>query len=116
LIEGHSSVEFAGFGGDIPVVHLFGEADSSAAADLRARLQELQEATHPNVVIDLLEVTFVDSTILGVLVAASRFCRNLGGELRLVIAEPRVSRVLEITGLTRVFVLYGSLEAALHAA
>ena len=111
----HCAVDLGGFGGDIPVVHVSGEADAAATPALRARLSELQESDHAQVVVDLSAVTFLDSTVLGVLVAASRFCRNLGGELRLVVSEPRVRRLLEITGLEGFFSVHQSLEAALYS-
>jgi anti-sigma B factor antagonist len=114
-MAGNSTVEYSGFGGDIPVIHVAGEADAAAAPALRAQFHELQEAEQPNVVVDLLGVTFVDSTILGILVAASRSCQSLGGELRLVINEGRIRRVFEITGLVPFFSIHPSLDAALHA-
>ena len=92
-----------------------GEADAAIAPTLRARLHELQEADYAQVVVDLSQVTFVDSTVLGVLVAAHRFCRSLGGELRLVVSEPRVRRLFEITGLTGVFVIHRTLQGALSS-
>ncbi len=115
MTQVHSAIEYGVFGVDMPIVRVSGEADAAAVPDLRACLHGLQLAKHPNVVVDLQGVTFLDSTALGVLVAASRHCRGLGGTLRLVISEPRVRRVLEITGLTDVFSVHRSLHAALHA-
>ena len=62
--------------------------------------------------LDLLGVTFLDSTALGVLVGALKRCRELGGELHVVVADPRIMKIFEITGLTSVFTIADSLEAA----
>jgi anti-sigma B factor antagonist len=75
-------------------------------------LQALIAAGSPTVVVDLLGVTFLDSTALGVLVGALKRCREAGGELPLVITEPRLLKVFEITGLTGVFPIYSTVEDA----
>ena len=53
--------------------------------------------------LDLLEVSFLDSTALGVLVGGLKRCRELGGDMRVVVVGPRIIKIFEITGLTNVF-------------
>ena len=95
------------------VVSAEGEVDVSPAPALRQRLYELPESA--KVVVDLSEVTFLDSTGLGVLVAALKRVResDAGGDLRLVVTRPQVSKVLEVTGLSTVFSVFPSLDEAL---
>lgn len=95
------------------VVSAEGEVDVSTAPALRQRLYELPESA--KVVVDLSEVTFLDSTGLGVLVAALKRVResDAGGDLRLVVTRPQVSKVLEVTGLSTVFSVFSSLDEAL---
>lgn len=88
--------------GDSPVLVAKGEIDVATAPALRDRLYELC-ATGRIVVVDLREVSFLDSSALGVLVGARRRCRESGGDLRLVIDTPRVRRLFDITGLNTVF-------------
>ncbi len=114
--DAHSTIDFGGTEGDIPILRVSGEVDAVTAPELRQRLHDLQLAGHPHMVVDLLGVTFLDSTALGILVGASRRCRHEGGELRLVIAESKVRRVFEITGLTSVFPIHSSLDTALQPA
>jgi len=66
------------------------------------------------VVVDLLGVTFMDSTALGVLVGALKRCRQAGGSMRIVVADPRVLKVFEITGLTELFSLFATLDEAVE--
>lgn len=96
------------------VVRAVGEIDVSTAPELRARLHELDESA--TVVVDLSEVTFLDSTGLGVLVATLKRIREseAGGDLRLVVTRPQVSKVLDVTGLATVFSVFPSLDAALN--
>lgn len=97
----------------VSVVSAEGEVDVSTAPSLRQRLYELPESA--KVVVDLSEVTFLDSTGLGVLVAALKRVResDAGGDLRLVVTRPQVSKVLEVTGLSTVFSVFPSLDEAL---
>ena len=98
-----------------PVVSPAGEIDVATAPPLRDRLAALGASGKPSVVVNLLGVTFLDSPALGVLVGALKRCREAGGDLPLVIDEPRILRVFEITGLTGVFSIFGSVGAALES-
>jgi anti-sigma B factor antagonist len=93
---------------DLGVVEVEGELDLAQAPALRARIDEQLWAGHSTIVVDMLKVTFLDSTALGVLVAALGRCREAGGDLHLIVAEPRILKVLEITGLDSSFPLHPS--------
>ena len=86
--------------GGVPVVSVVGEIDVATAPQLRDRLQARWPPAAPRSAVDLLDVTFLDSTALGVLVGALKRCREAGGDLRLVIDRAADPKVFEITGLT----------------
>lgn len=94
------------------VVAVSGEIDVATAPQLRECLHRVIARGESTIVIDLLGVTFLDSTALGVLVGALKRCRELGGELQLVVADPRILKIFEITGLTGVFTIADSLQSA----
>jgi len=96
----------------VPVVSVVGEIDVATAPLLRERLRDRMDAGSSTVVVDLLDVTFLDSTALGVLVGAVKRCHEAGGELRLVVDQPRILKLFEITGLTDVFSIHSTPEAA----
>ena len=79
-----------------------GELDMNAAPDLRAAIEAAIDAGATRVVVDLSEVTFIDSTAIGVLLAARERLRRSGGSLDVVCVEPNVLRVLEIVGMRAV--------------
>lgn len=95
------------------IVTAVGEVDVSSAPELRQRLRD--QADGAFVIVDLTDVTFLDSTGLGVLVAALKRVResSSGGELHLVVSRPQVTKVLEVTGLSSVFSIFGTLDEAL---
>ena len=99
---------------EIPVVRVAGEVDLTTAPELRARLAELPDGTG-TVVIDMSEVTFLDSTGLSVLVASWKRLSEAGekGGFRLVVNRPVIQRVLDVTGLSQIFSVFSTLEEAI---
>jgi anti-sigma B factor antagonist len=96
----------------VPVLEVHGEVDVSTAPQLREKLVAVAQRGEQTAVVDLSGVSFVDSTALGVLVSAAKRFRGNGGDLRLVVTEPHITKVLEITGLTDVFAIYESSNEA----
>jgi len=94
------------------VVHVVGDIDVYSAPALRSKLNEVTEGGVTRLVVDLAEVGFVDSTGLGSLIAVFKNMRSQNGELRLAAVRPNVARVIEITGLDKVFVKHPSVEEA----
>lgn len=99
--------------GDRTVVEVTGEIDVYTAPALREELSRLVDGEHTNLVVDLTQVSFMDSTGLGVLVGALKKVRTLGGDLQLVITQERILKVFRITALTQVFTIHSTLDEAL---
>ena len=82
---------------------LSGELDVAAAAELRDQLDRLiGSPPAPTVLVDLGDVTFLDSVILGVLIGATHRARDAGGDVQLCAVRPAVRRVFAITGVDSV--------------
>lgn len=96
------------------VVTVAGEIDIATAPRLREHLGTALERDKPVLVVDLLGVTFIDSTALGALIGGLRAARQAGTSLRLVVSEPRILKVFEITGLDTVFTLAPTLADAVR--
>jgi len=92
-------------------VTLAGELDVSTAPTLRAVLVEATDPRPDRVVIDLSDVTYLDSTGLGVLVGAHRRAVAYGGALAFICPAGRVRHLFELTGMSGVFTLYESAPA-----
>ena len=91
-----------GSDGSEPVVTIAGEIDVATSPTLRSAIAAVVEGASP-VTIDLSATTFIDSSGLGVLVAALNRSRELGHDLSLRGLQAPVQRVFEITGLTALF-------------
>ncbi len=73
---------------------------------LREMVGNLVESGKKNIVLNLGEVTYVDSSGLGELVKTHTTIRNLQGELKLVNLSKRVEELLRMTKLSSVFDIY----------
>jgi anti-sigma B factor antagonist len=100
---------------DTYVVSVTGEIDAFTSPGLEKELEWVLGDGASNVVIDLGQVPFIDSTALKVLLAALPRFSQRGGSLVLVSDDRRVLRTLEITGLDAKFKVEQKLgEAIAH--
>ena len=89
---------------------VFGEE----AADLRETVKGILQRTK-QIVVDLANVSYIDSGGLGTLVGLYTSARNLGGEIKLANLTQRVRDQLQITKLITIFECYPSEQAAVNA-
>ena len=99
--------------GRVLVFALRGSLDIATAKSVRAAMTDASEHANQDVVVDLREVEFIDSTGLGALIGAHKRAAEKHHTLRLVANEGPIERLLTITGLIRVLALYRSVEDAL---
>jgi anti-sigma B factor antagonist len=103
----------ASLSGELALISVSGELDLYTAQRLQARIDEAGAVGADTVVVDLSEVSFLDSTALAVLVQETRRLEGRGHSLVLVTNDPRTKRVVEVTGLNRVLRTYPTLQDAL---
>jgi anti-anti-sigma factor len=82
-------------------VAVSGDLDLDVAPTLRSCLNDLVEAGASAIVVDLLEVSFIDSAGLGVFASTRKALEEAGGELILVVDNPNLKKLLTITGVGR---------------
>ncbi|NUK01867.1 STAS domain-containing protein [Streptomyces lunaelactis] len=100
------------------VLHVRGELDLVSSPVVRQHVHDAVAAGRRDLVLDLSEVLFCDSSGVGVLIAARRLLRSCRGRLRLILpargAEDgsHVNRVLAALGVRRLFEVYADAGAA----
>jgi len=82
---------------------------------LRTTIGEILEEGHKKILLNLGEVTYIDSAGLGELVTAFTSVRKLGGELKLLNLTQKVNNLLQITKLYTVFDVKDNESAAVAA-
>ena len=80
---------------------LSGDLDIYTSAQFRERVADLVYDARLQLVIDLTDLTFVDSTGLGTLVGELARVRRGGGDMVLRAPSPAVRRTIEVVGLER---------------
>ncbi|MGW4488529.1 STAS domain-containing protein [Amycolatopsis sp. NPDC004368] len=99
--------------GAVRIVRAAGEVDAATTEALHEAAMVGSGDGPTTLVLDLSEVTFLDSAGLTVLVRVERKQRAQGGTLAVVTRNRAVLRVLEITGLDRSLTILSDVDEAL---
>lgn len=110
-------IEVAGDRGTTIIRPTSDRLDIEVAADFRGKLLALIDEGHRHLVVDLHDVSFIDSSGLGALVSALKTLKRSNGigDVRLARVQAPVVSLLEIIRLNRVFTSYDSVEQAVES-
>jgi anti-sigma B factor antagonist len=95
------------------LVALTGEVDLYTAPELKQELLRLVDEGARRIIVDLTDTTFIDSTVLSVLLSTVKRLRPSGGQLGIVCSDRNIRKIFEITLLDRVFPLFASRDEAI---
>jgi anti-sigma B factor antagonist len=100
---------------DIIVINVREERlDAHNSGELKSEMQKLFEEGNKNILIDLKDVRFIDSSGLGALVSGFKNAISHQGNLKLSSLQPQVKSMFELTRLHRVFEIFASTSEALE--
>ena len=109
-------VQVADGGEDLAVLVVGGEVDFEVSPQLKARMMRTIKSGRRRLVLDLSDVTFIDSTAIGVIAGAvEKLDEAGGGSLAIVCTHEKVMQIFEITGLDSVITVHPTREEALAA-
>jgi anti-sigma B factor antagonist len=83
---------------ELVTVRVVGEIDLATAGDVESPVLELLDSGFETVVLDLREVSFLDSSGIGVLIRSHQYADARGAHLSIVVGKSRSREVLEISG------------------
>ena len=84
-------------------------------ATLRDTIRELLDAGQKNILLDMGDVPYIDSSGLGQLVGSFATVTNRGGQLKLLNLQKKLHELMQVTKLITVFESYTSEPAALRS-
>lgn len=84
------------------IISLRGEIDAYTVTELKEAFGTIMKKEGQEVIVDLEEVTYMDSTGLGVFISALKSAKEHNSELKLVNIQDRVYRLFQITGLDEI--------------
>ncbi len=85
------------------------------APDLKKEFLRLFVEESPKVVLDLGEVTYVDSTGLGAILFGMRNAKNYGGKIKICRPQEKVRKLIDIAQLGRVWSIHDTVDEAVEA-
>ena len=102
--------------GDVAIVDLSGRITLGDGSGLvRSTIKELTGAGSRNILLNLKDVTYIDSAGLGELVGAYATVANQGGAIKLLHVQGKVNDLLQLTKLYSVFAAFDDEDAALRS-
>ncbi|SEN41031.1 anti-anti-sigma regulatory factor, SpoIIAA [Amphibacillus marinus] len=100
---------------NVLVVRLVGELDHHETNALKSIWQEEINTKQPaNIILNLAELTFMDSSGLGVILGRYKEIKQAGGEMVVCAISPAVKRLFDLSGLFKIMRLEDSEQAAFH--
>jgi len=99
---------------DILIIRLnMMRATIKEAQEFKKNLTSAIQNGNKKIIIDFTQCSFVDSSIIGVIVTTAKELRNKNGEIKGIIAEGTLLNMFAQTGLERVFKYYPDQQTAL---
>ena len=100
----------------IPVLDVTGEIDIYTTPQFKEAVSAAIDENKPAIIINMTQVTYMDSSGFGTLLSATKRLRPLDGALYLTGCNESIQRMLQITRLNTIFGVYGTEDEALAAA
>ena len=100
---------------DVAIIDVGTLLDYRAAERMKRRFKQSAALGHRRHIVDLSQTSTLDSGGLAGLISALRAVRDSGGSVDLVVKAGNVTRILELTSVTRAFKVHPSLAEALEA-
>ncbi|MCX6376744.1 MAG: STAS domain-containing protein [Armatimonadetes bacterium] len=99
---------------DIPVVKVTGEIDAYTAPEFKSALGKAILFGAEHIIVDLTDVSYMDSSGFGCLLSATKRVRPRGGTINLVGCSEAIERMLKITSLDTIFGMFPTVDAAVE--
>lgn len=85
---------------------LVGEIDHHTAKTIRERIDEAAQRAHPSeLILDFKDVTFMDSSGIGLVMGRYSLMKELGGGVRVVNQSNHIRKVMRLAGLDKLAVM-----------
>ena len=100
---------------DIPVLDVVGEIDIYTTPQFKEAVGKVIDEGKRGIIINMAQVSYMDSSGFGTLLSATKRLRPLSGSLHLIACNEAITRMLQITRLNTIFGVHKTEEEALQA-
>jgi stage II sporulation protein AA (anti-sigma F factor antagonist) len=100
---------------NVLLIRLAGELDHHTAEELRLRVTEiLEKESVRHIILNLEQLTFMDSSGLGVILGRYKQVKKIGGEMVVCSVSPSIKRLFDMSGLFKIIRLETNEQFALQ--
>lgn len=96
----------------VMILKFKGRLDASSVKDIRGKVKSLTKENCSNFVFDLDDISFIDSSGIGILVASLRSVNKVNGDIKVSNVNDHVRSIFEITRLHRLYEIFDDYEMA----
>ena len=101
---------------DTLVVRLIGELDHHSAEEVRVKIDDRIERDNiKKVIMNFKEVTFMDSSGIGVVIGRYKKVQNRNGQVCVAEVNRRVDKVFSLSGMYKIIKSYESIDEAIRS-
>lgn len=96
------------------IVKILGELDHHGAEQIREKIDaKIKSANSKNLILDLSELKFMDSSGIGIIIGRYKLVTSIGGKLYLVSASKSIDRIIKMCGIEKIITVKRSLSDVL---
>ena len=99
----------------ITIVEVGGRVVYESEGEFRSTISNLLDADKVNIVLDLSNLSYINSSGLGILINLLKTAQRRGGDIKLANLQGEIRELFSITSLDQVFGIYSSVEEAIEA-
>ena len=96
------------------IIWISGEIDHHAAKELRRQTESaMTEMGGKNIIFDFAQVTFMDSSGIGMMIGRYKQLQALGGKLAISSANEKITEIIQLSGLSKLLPVFATINEAL---
>ena len=100
---------------DVVVISISGQLDAFASRDLQTEFKEVIDARNHKLLLDLENMSYIDSSGIGAVVAAAQQVRKRKGDVKLFGMAPDIRKVFDLIGASRVLEIFETEQEAMNS-
>lgn len=100
---------------DIDVVNVGGQLDAFSTPDAKAEFKNLTDARRYKIVLNLKELTYINSTAIGAIVAVAQQIRRRKGDLKICCMKEDIRKVFDLVGASKILDIFATEQEAMKS-
>jgi anti-sigma B factor antagonist len=101
--------------GNLVIVDITGQLDAFTIPDVKAEFKKLTDARNYNLIVNLENVNYVNSTAIGAIVAVAQQVRRRKGDLKLYGMKDDIRKVFDLVGASKILEIFKTEQEAVSS-